>query len=429
VRDMDELATTLILFAQPHRVADGGLVTIHDSGGERQLLIDLADDAGVPLAQISAETTTTLGALLDPGLPAVNPLDAWSTGGPEFDATMAKCFATLMRDPDAALGAVVHDRIAGGGIHPGYLDYLRAGHQASGKPAVLVANRQGTGADPLVVAATREGFPVVDGAETFLKGVRHLFGHRDFARRAPAAPPRIPDAVLARWRARLAAGRDLDEHGAMQLVRDAGLPANAGCIVENERDAKAAARDLGYPVVLKTAKRGVQHKSELAGVRLGIRDEHELAAAFREFAARIDPRVLVAPMIEARGAEMLLGMIHDPQFGPIVVVGAGGVHVEAVADVVYAVPPFDAAEAARLVDRLRVAPLLKSRRHPRPLALDDFCRAAARFSALVAALGDALEEMDLNPVIVHPDGCIVVDALVVPRPAQLRESEHMRQAR
>ena len=110
-------------------------------------------------------------------------------------------------------------------------------------------------------------------------------------------------------------------------------------------------------------------------------------------------------------------------------IGAGGVHVEALADAVYAVPPFDAAEAARLVERLRIAPLLHSRRHRQPLALEEFYRVAARFSALAAALGDELAEIDLNPVIVHADGCVIVDALVVPRPAHNREPERMRQAR
>ena len=95
-------------------------------------------------------------------------------------------------------------------------------------------------------------------------------------------------------------------------------------------------------------------------------------------------------MIASPGVEMLLGLMRDEQFGPVVLLGAGGVHVEAVADAVHAVPPFDAAEAARLVGRLRIAPLLQSRRHPRSLAVDEFCRVAARFSALVAALGDEL---------------------------------------
>ncbi len=430
VRDMDELATTLILFAQPHPLGAGGLVSIHDSGGERQLLIDLAHDAGVPFTQLSPASTEKLESLLDPGLPAVNPLDAWSTGGPDFDDTMEECFATLMSDPQAALGAVVHDRAAGGGIFAGYIDYLRAGHRASGKPAVLVSNRQGTGADPLIVEATREGFPVLDGLESFLRGTRHLLEHRDAAERGRRGlPPRIPDAVLARWRTRFADGQCCDENDALTLLKETGLPANAGRIAESEAGAIDAARHCGYPVVLKTAQRGIHHKSELRGIHLGLADEGAVAAAWRDVAERIGPRVLVAPMVAAGGVEMLLGMIHDGQFGPVVLIGAGGVHVEALADAVHAVPPFDADEAMRLVQRLRIAPLLASRRHPRPLAVHEFCRVAARFSALAAALGGELSEIDLNPVIVRADGCAIVDALFVPRRAHNQEPERLRQAR
>lgn len=428
-RDLDEFASTLILFAQPHRVGAGGLVSIHDSGGERQLLIDVAADRGVPLTEVSPATVAKLEALLDPGLPPVNPLDAWSTGGPDADANMTACLAALMSDPQAAIGAVVHDRIAGGGIYAPYIDYLRAGHAASGKPAVLVSNRQGTGADPLVVEATREGFPVLDGLESFLRGVRHLFDHRDFAARPRAAAEVLPDTALARFRARLADGRRFDENDALTFLKEAGLPANAGRIVEGEAAALAAARDIGFPVVLKTAKRGVDHKSELAGIHLGLADQAAVAAAWRDLSKRIDPRVLVAPMVEAKGVEMLLGMVNDAQFGPVVLLGAGGVHVEALADAVYALPPFDAAEAARLVARLRIAPLLSSRRHARAPDVESFCRVAARFSSLVAAIGGELAEIDLNPVIVHADGCAIVDALVVPRPALHVETEPKRQAR
>jgi acyl-CoA synthetase (NDP forming) len=429
VRDMDELATTLILFAQPHPVGAGGLVSIHDSGGERQLLIDLCHDHGVPLAQLSPASTRTLESLLDPGLPAINPLDAWSTGGPDYHVTMEQSFAVLLADPAAAFGVVVHDRAPGGGIHADYLNYLRAGHRASGKPACLVANRQGPGGDPQVVEATREGFPVLDGLESFLRGVKHVFAHRDFTARARGLPPTIPDAALSRMQARLADRRHLDENDALALLGDAGLPANAGRIVESEAAAVKAARAAGYPVVLKTAKRGVNHKTELGGIHLALDDEAEVTAAYRDLAKRIDPRVLVAPMVAGPGVEMLIGMIHDPQFGPVVLLGAGGLHVEALADVVYALPPFDAAEAVRLVGRLRIAPSLRSRRHRRPLAIEEFCRVAARFSALAAALGDQLAEIDLNPVIVHPDGCAIVDALVVPRQAHNPDSERLRQAR
>ena len=429
VDDMDELATALILFAQPHPVGAGSLVSIHDSGGERQLLIDLAHDARVPLTQLTPASTGKLAELLDPGLPAINPLDAWSTGGPDHHVGMQQCFATLMCDPGAAIGAVVHDRVAGGGIHHSYLDYLRAGHRASRKPACLVANRQGTGSDPQVIAATREGFPVIDGLRPFLRGVRHLFDYRDFLARERISPAEVPGAALATWRERLADGRQFDENDAMTLLRDFGLPANPGRIVETESALRAAARELGFPLVLKTAVQGVDHKSDRDGVRLGIGDEAALLAAWRDLAARIGPCALVAPMIGAAGVEMLLGMIHDEQFGPVVLLGFGGLHVEALADVAYVLPPFDAGEARRLVDRLANAPLLQSRRHRRAPALDAYCEAAARFSAIIPGLADLLDEVDLNPVIVHGDGCVIVDALVVPRPAHNRQSEPVRKAR
>ena len=152
VRDMNELATALIMFAQPHETADGGLVGLHDSGGERQLLIDLADEMGVPLADITADTRRKLEALLDPGLPPVNPLDAWGAGGPGADKIMEDCMAALMSDPGAAIGAVVHDRAPLGRLCPEYFEYMRRGHAASGKPVFLVSNHQGSGSDPAAIA-------------------------------------------------------------------------------------------------------------------------------------------------------------------------------------------------------------------------------------------------------------------------------------
>ncbi|MDX1554654.1 MAG: CoA-binding protein, partial [Xanthomonadales bacterium] len=156
VDDLDEFTTTLIMFSQPHPVAEGGLVALHDSGGERQLLVDLADELEVPLANLAAETVSKLEARLDPGLPAINPLDAWSAGGPGYHHVMEDCMAALMADPAAAMGAVVHDRAPFAKIYPDYIGYLRKGFGASGKPVFLVANRQGTGSDPAVVEVTRE---------------------------------------------------------------------------------------------------------------------------------------------------------------------------------------------------------------------------------------------------------------------------------
>jgi acyl-CoA synthetase (NDP forming) len=413
VDDMDEFATALIMFAQPHAVATGGLVTIHDSGGERQLIIDMAERIGVPLANISAATAERLQDLLDPGLPPVNPLDAWSAGGQHADQVMEDCFATLLSDPEAALGAVVHDRAPEGFIYEEYVAYLKKGHAAAGKPVFLVSNRQGTGADPLVASVTRQGFPVLDGLASFLTGVRCVLSYRDFRARAAIELPALPARIADKWRTRLAGGETLDEAESTALLSDFGLPMNAIHVVQDEASARAAAQACGYPVALKTAQPGISHKTEHGGVTLGIESEQALTMAYRQMSDQLGPRALVAPMITAPGVEMMLGVIRDEQFGPLVTLGFGGVTVETIKDVAYALPPVDAQTARRLIDSLRLRPLLDGQRGRAPAALDAFCAAAARLSAMASSLAEVIEEIDLNPVIVSSDGCIAVDALVV----------------
>jgi len=413
VNDMDELATTLIMFAQPHPVANGGLVAIHDSGGERQLLIDRASDFNVPLADISAATASRLEELLDPGLPAVNPLDAWGTGGPDADRIMENSFAALVSDPHAALGAVVHDRAPCGAIYAEYLEYMRVGHAASGKPVFLVANRQGTGTDPSAITATRDGFPVLDGLGAFLRGVKCLFGYRDFVARATAKVPDFSYRHVTEWRARLDKAHVLDELESSTFLTDFGMPVNPVRPADTEAAVKVAAKAVGFPVVLKTAASGVTHKTDHDGVRLNLGDDEALVAAYRDISARLGPTVLVSHMIDSPGIEMMIGMTRDEQFGPLVVFGFGGVNAEVFSDCAYALPPCDAQSVRRRLDTLKMRPLLDGHRGAEPVALDSFCEAVAQFSRIAANLGDVITEMDMNPVIVSSEGCVAVDALVV----------------
>jgi hypothetical protein len=114
------------------------------------------------------------------------------------------------------------------------------------------------------------------------------------------------------------------------------------------------------------------------------------------------------------GVEMFLGVRRDPQFGPVVLLGFGGIHAETLQDVAYALPPFDAAHAARCMDRLRLRPLLDGLRGAPACDIDAFTQAAAGFSLLVDALRDDIAELDVNPLIVSENGCVAVDALLVP---------------
>jgi hypothetical protein len=117
------------------------------------------------------------------------------------------------------------------------------------------------------------------------------------------------------------------------------------------------------------------------------------------------------------GVEVALGIVRDPQFGPLVLVAAGGLLVEVLHDRVLAMPPLDEARARALVGRLAVAPLLEGARGRPPADVGSLARALARLSVVAADLGDLVDAVDVNPVIVSPEGCVAVDALVIPRAA------------
>ncbi|HSD70231.1 MAG TPA: acetate--CoA ligase family protein [Woeseiaceae bacterium] len=414
VRDMDELATALILFAELHPVGPGGLVSLHDSGGERQLMVDLCDETGVPLTELQQHTVAALEQVLDPELPAVNPLDAWSRGGPDAGKQMIQALTLMMQDPGAAMGAVVHDRAPHGLVYESYIAYMRLAHEASGKPAALVAARQGTGCDARVVSSTHAGLPVLDGLPAFLRGVRALFDYRDFTAVKMTMPATAPAWAVAKWQDRLTGGTTLDEVFSLQLLQDFGLPASPCEIAGNEADVVAAARKIGYPLALKTAMPGMLHKTEHKGVYLGIAGEAELLQKYHELLRRVGSRVLVAPMAEP-GVEMILGARRDEQFGPVVVLGFGGILAELTRDVAFALPPFDAAYARRRIDRLKLRPLLNGARGKPAADIDAYCRMASDFSVVVDAMRDAVQEIDINPVIVGSNSCVAVDALIVGR--------------
>lgn len=413
-RDQDEFTTMLIMFAEMYPIPAGGLVTLHDSGGERQLLVDLADDADVPLTELTEKTIASLEEVLEPELPAVNPLDAWSRGGPDAAENITRCLTLMMQDPGTAVAGVIHDRAPAGKIYPSYLAYMQRARTDSGKPVALVAARQGTGYDRAAVTSTHAGLPVLDGVSQFLVGVRALFAYRDFQLREPAAPGEADQQIVERWRSRLATGVTLSEAESLALLTDFGVGTTAYELANSESDAVAAAVRVAYPVALKTAKEGLLHKSDEGGVVLGIQDEEQLRIAYEGMSHQLGDAVLVSSMAPT-GVEMFLGVKHDPQYGPVVLIGSGGVLAETIADVQFALPPFDAAHARRCIDRLKLRPLLDGVRGRPAADIDAFCEAAARFSEMAAGLGDVLAEVDVNPVIVHEDGAVAVDALVAGR--------------
>ncbi|MGH6932562.1 MAG: CoA-binding protein, partial [Dongiaceae bacterium] len=210
VEDLDAFANCLLLFGQPRRVAKGGLATIHDSGGLRELAVDLAVERGVPFARINEDTRAKLKARLDHGLDPVNPLDAWGTGH-DYETIFTDCLQALVDDPDTAIGILCAETRSGFHLHEAYGQLVRAVATHTTKPVLMSNNLATIGGDELAVRITREGSPLLIGLGPMLTAVRAAFDYRDFRARPETKPAAAPAGARARWQGRLAEGRALDE--------------------------------------------------------------------------------------------------------------------------------------------------------------------------------------------------------------------------
>ena len=413
VADMDELATTLIMFDQPHTLATGNMVSIHDSGGERQLMIDIADQQGVEFAELEDGTTQKLKEILEPGLPAVNPLDAWGKGLEDADQIMADCITEMLDDPNASMAAIVMDRGPLGLIHEEYIDYyMKQANDRTGKPVFLVTNRQGTGIHPLVVEATKMGMPVLDGIQSFLAGVRCLHQYRDFLSREDVIDLNLDSDKLKKHQDQLEQIDFVSEADALNMFFDLGLNANQSKIINNEEELLSEAKSMDFPLVLKTAVEDVYHKSELNGVYLNIDSEEKLRLSYEQLQEQHPGKALLARMIQSEGIEMIVGMTTDQQLGPMVTIGFGGYYAEALNDTVTMMPPFSKQAAKEALKSLKMKSLFEGYRGSKPVDLDAFAEFASRFSMIALELSNQICEIDLNPVILGSDICIAVDALI-----------------
>jgi acyl-CoA synthetase (NDP forming) len=422
VRSLDELADTCELLTAGRPARPGGLATIHDSGGERAHLMDLAEELAVPLARPSETTLARLAAVLEPGLPATNPLDAWGTGN-DADEIFAACIRALLDDPDTGALAIALDLTTEPTPETSWTGLAIRAAAGTDKPVAVLGNLASAVDRDDAARLRAAGVPVLEGTATGLAALGHLLARRDYlahppppaAREAGAAPggaaaPPAPARVRERWRERLADPRPLAEVEALAMLADWGVPVVAAEEAASLDAAVAAAGRVGWPVALKTAAPGVHHKSAVGGVRLGLAGPDQLAAAYADLSARLGPRVVVAGMA-AGGVELAIGLVRDPQFGPLVMVAAGGVLVEVLGDRRFALPPLDARTARSMLDRLALRPLLDG------ADLDAVAAAVVALSALAVDLGDRLTAVDVNPLVAGPGGCVAVDALVVRAPS------------
>jgi len=415
VRDLDEMTDTLELFSVPRRPGTrthggGGIATVHDSGAERALVADIAEELSVPFAPISKETESRIAEWLDPGLEPGNPLDLWGTGSSTADRFGGALLA-LADDPEVDAVALCVDMVFEFDDDDSYELALYDTFEQTTKPVALLSNVH-SAIDPAGSDRLREaGVPVLEGTRTGLLALRHLLEWRDYAARPRISPHAIDPARQKQWVDRLASG-PLTGAESLLLVSDYDIGVTQSMTASDRAGAVRAAEQIGLPVVLKTDAPGIAHKSDVGGVIVGLDTLDAVARAYGDLADRLGPEVLVAAMA-TDGVELALGIVTDPGLGPIVVVGAGGILVELMGDRAVALPPVDIAGAHRMIDRLAVRRLLDGVRGAAPADIEAVARAVVCVSVLATELGDAIVALDINPLRCTASGVVALDALIV----------------
>jgi acyl-CoA synthetase (NDP forming) len=409
VSDLAEMTDTIELFAAGRRrraTATGmveGIATVHDSGAERALCADLAHTLGVPFADLGEATLASLADLLDEGLAATNPLDVWGTGA-DTRALFGACLQNMAADPAVAVTALAVDLVTEFDGDTAYPDAVLDAARLTDAPLAVLASVPAA-VDPTTADRLREaGVPVLEGYRSGLRALGHL---ATWPPPLPGPAPTIDHDRRRRWRERIAAGAV----PSFELLAEYGIPVVDSRAAASLAEALTAAAAVGYPVALKTAASA--HKTDVGGVVLGLADDDALADAYRVMSQALGAAVTVDTMA-AGGVEISVGFVRDPGFGPLLVVAAGGVLVELHADRAVSLAPVSGDGATRLVNSLKVRPLLEGWRGAPAVNIGALIDVIVGMSCLAIELGDVLDAVEANPVIATPAGAVAVDVLVIP---------------
>jgi acetate---CoA ligase (ADP-forming) len=426
VADLDELIETGVLCAALHgRPPRGpGVGVLSGSGGLLGLALDLADEAGLTFPLLGAATRERLAEALPPGSTLSNPLDAWGTG--DVQATYPRCLAAMAAEEQIDLVAAYQDAPAmqgGSGSAITVARALAALREDTDKPLVFFTNVAGAVNGEAEAVLGAAGIPLLRGARPSIRALAHYLR----ARASRAAPDEAPSTAAPGIAAAVAlldhaAEPVLSEHASLAVLAHCGVRVPRQALVATAEEAAAAAEGIGFPVALKVCSPDLPHKTDSGAVRLSLGDAAAVRAAGGDVLAnarRAAPEariegLLVQEMV--RGQELIVGVAGDPDFGPTVLLGTGGVFAEALGDVSLRLAPLTAADAAAMLDELRGRALLDGARGQRPVDRQAVIAVLLALSRLAIAAGHRLAQLDVNPLLVSADGAVAADALVVLNP-------------
>ena len=390
-----------------------GIGFITRSGGAGALMADRAEELGLDVATLSAATTDALRKVVPAFGSTSNPVDITAQGLVN-PALMRDSLKILLSDPqvDVAMAWLSFtDKYAEVTVQ----SFVEAKAQTS-KPFIVCW----MGMPDIAAKLMRQaGIPFLRSAEPAVDAVaalvRYAEARRNWLGDQPArAALQWPKPALP------AATGPVASIAGQALLQSFGVPTAAAHLATTADEAVAAAEILGYPVVLKIESPDILHKTEAKGVALNLTDAAAVRSAYAALLTnakqyKADARiagVLVQAM--ARGdVELVIGLKRDPTFGPVVMVGLGGVLIEVFKDVVFRAAPVTEGEALRMLDALKSRVMLDGVRGKPPVDIQALARMVSAVSRFGAAAGPRLAELDLNPVLAGPQGATAVDWLMV----------------
>jgi len=395
------------------------LSVVTNAGGPAVLATDALIAGGGELAQLSASALEKLDALLPAQWSHANPIDVLGDAGPERYARILEV-AGDEKDSDGLLVILTpQDMTAPTATAERLAPYA---HRRAEKP--VLASWMGG----LTVAAGRQllsdaGIPTFRFPDTAVRIFNYMWQYTYNLRGLYETPSLLDEAAGAHERAReildaaQSEGRTLlSELESKQVLEAYGIPAVETQLAASAQEAAAAADRLGYPVVAKLHSRTVTHKSDVGGVKLDLRSAAAVRQAFEEIRAAVPGSdfegVTLQPMVRSPGYELIVGSSIDPQFGPVLLFGAGGILVEVFKDRSLALPPLNTTLARRMMEQTRIHSVLRGVRGRKPVDTGALEKLLVRFSQLVVEQR-AIREIDINPLLASSDGLVALDARVV----------------
>ena len=416
----DEQFDVLPLLRRHPIPQDKGLAFVTGSGAMKNIALDLGASLGLEFPPLAPETVARLKPVLPDFAEIENPLD-YTTIAVKDPSLMGVVIDAVAQDPNS--GLLVVAQMGGSPLNQSdKAQYMVPATARADKPAAQVIMGDGFSLEPsLIEAVERTQVPFYRSPERALRAMAHI------ARMAKALRWHRECGVQARqtWQLPAIKPGTLAEYEGKKILAAMGIPVPRSRLVQTVQEAQEAARSLGYPVVIKIQSRDIPHKSDVGGVQVNIRDDESMALAWE----RMMERVLAAKpgaaingvLIEKMGApglELVVGARRDAQWGPVVLIGLGGIWIEVLKDVRLLSAHADVPKIIEEMRLLKAAKVFEGLRGNPPIDVEAVAAVAAKVGQLMLEQ-PALAEVDVNPLIAYSSGVLALDALLVYESAEV----------